>query len=243
MIDAVVEMKRRNPRFGCPRIAQQINLAFGLNTNKDVVRRILDQHYRPSSGGNGPSWLTFLAHTKDSLWNVDFFRCESINLKTHWVMVLMDQFTRRIIGFAIHPGDLHGLVICRMLNAIIAQQPLPKQLSSDNDPLFKYHRWKANLRILEIEEIKTVPHVPISHPFVERLIGTIRRELLDQTLFWNSVDLRRKLNGFKDYYNQERAHSSRDGKTPVEGGSKSLIINHFTWKNYCRGLLSLPFLA
>lgn len=47
---------------------------------------------------------------------------------------------------------------------------------SDNDPLFEFHGWKANLRILEIDEIKTVPYVPISHPFVERLIETIRRE-------------------------------------------------------------------
>ena len=45
----------------------------------------------------------------------------------------------------------------------------------------------ANLRILEIDEIKTVPHVPLSHPFVERLIGTTRREVLDQVLFWNGV--------------------------------------------------------
>jgi hypothetical protein len=47
------------------------------------------------------------------------------------------------------------------------------------------HYGTANLRILEIDEIKTVPHVPLSHPFVERLIGTIRREFLDHVLFWN----------------------------------------------------------
>ena len=67
-----------------------------------------------------------------------------------------------------------------------------KYLPSDNDPLFTYHRWLANLRILEIDEVKTVPYTPISHPFVERLIGSIRRELLDQVFFWNSVDLEKK---------------------------------------------------
>ena len=56
----------------------------------------------------------------------------------------------------------------------------------------------ANLRVLEIDEIKSVPHVPVSHPFVERLIGTIRREYLDQTLFWNRFDLSRKLSEFRD---------------------------------------------
>jgi len=59
----------------------------------------------------------------------------------------------------------------------------PKYLSSDNDPLFQYQRWKANLRVLGVKEIKWLPHVPVSHPFVERLIGSIRRELLDHTPF------------------------------------------------------------
>jgi hypothetical protein len=50
-------------------------------------------------------------------------------------------------------------------------------------PLFEFHRWKTNLRILDVTEIKTVPEVPLSHPFIERLVGTIRRELLDQIPF------------------------------------------------------------
>ena len=62
-------MKRRNFSWGCPRIAQQIALAFGVEIDKDVVRRILSAQYRPESGSAGPSWLTFLGHMKDSLWS------------------------------------------------------------------------------------------------------------------------------------------------------------------------------
>jgi len=80
-----------------------------------------------------------------------------------------------------------------MCNAAIHGQGVPRHLSMDHDPLFEAHRWTANLRILEIDEIKTVPHVPLSHPFVERLIGTMRREFLDQVLFWNGRDLERRL--------------------------------------------------
>ena len=109
-IDAVVEMKRRNPRWGCPRIAQQIRLAFGVDIDKDVVRRILSVHYRPTDSG-GPSWLTFLGHRKDSLWSCDLFRCESATLRTHRVLVIMDQFTRRIIGFGVHSGIVDGVVL------------------------------------------------------------------------------------------------------------------------------------
>src|SRR5437773_7248997 len=66
VITAVVEMKRRNPTWGCPRIAQQITLAFGIPINKDVVRRILAVQYQPDPGSAGPSWLSAIGHTKDS---------------------------------------------------------------------------------------------------------------------------------------------------------------------------------
>ncbi len=95
LIDVVVAMKRRNPNWGCPRIAQQIALAFGVEIDKDVVRRILSAHYQPEPDSQGPSWLTFLGHMKDSLWSCDLFRCESATLRTYWVLLVMDQFTRR----------------------------------------------------------------------------------------------------------------------------------------------------
>jgi hypothetical protein len=88
LVRAVIEMKQRNPTWGCPQIADQINLAFGTSINKDVVRRILATRYRPEPGSDGPSWLTFLGHTKDSLWSLDLFRCESILLRSHWVLVV-----------------------------------------------------------------------------------------------------------------------------------------------------------
>ena len=196
IIQAIVEMKQRNPRYGCPRIAQQINLALGLELDKDIVRRILAVHYKPDPSNRGPSWLTTLGHAKDSLWSVDLFRCESILLKTHWVMVVMDQYTRRIIGFAIHAGNVDGITLCRIFNVATRGEGWPLRISSDNNPLFQYHRWKANLRVLDIEEIKSLPYVPMSHQFVERLIGSVRRELLDQTLFWTKSDLENKLQNY-----------------------------------------------
>ena len=143
------------------------------------------------------------------------FRCESATLKTYWLLVVMDQFTRRIIGFSIQPGDVDGQALCRMFNRAISAAGQPRCLSSDNDPLFNYHQWQANLRILEIEEIKTIPYVPMSHPFVERLIGTIRREFLDHVLFWTSHDLEQNLSEFKDYYNRHRVHSSLPRDAPA----------------------------
>ena len=248
LIEIILEMKRRNPRFGCPRIAQQIAKTFGIDIDKDVVRRVLAKYHDLRPGDGGPSWLTFLGHMKDSLWSIDLFRCESMLLRTHWVLVVMDQFTRRIIGFAVHAGNVDGVAVCRMFNEAVARRMgLPRYLSSDHDPLFEYHRWQANLRVLGVEEIKTVAYVPISHPFVERLIGTTRREFLDRTLFWNARDLEGKLDGFKQFYNRNRVHTSLGGDTPAEASDEVVLrradARLFQWQSYCRGLFQLPTAA
>ncbi len=88
-----------------------------------------------------------------------------------------------------------------------------------SDPLFLSPPWQATLRILEVAEIKTVPSVPLSPPFVERVIGTIRRECLDHTPVWNASDLERKLTDFTAYYNRSLVHSSLGGEIPAEAGS------------------------
>jgi hypothetical protein len=176
-------MKRRNPHMGCRKIAEQISNAFGLEINKDVVRRILIRHYRPAPGGAGPSWLSVIGQTKDRLCSVDLFRCESILVQSYWVMVVMDVFTRRIVGFGVAAANLDGRDVCRNVqeryhateNAEVSFLGLRSAVS--------FSAPVGDLRILEVDEIKSIPCIPRSHAFIERLIGTIRREYLDQTCF------------------------------------------------------------
>jgi transposase InsO family protein len=135
----------------------------------------------------------------------------------------------------------------RMFNIAISTNGVPKHLSADKGPLFLYHQWQANLRILGVDEIKTFPHTPLSHPFIERLIGTFRREFLGHTLFWNTADLERKLADFQAYYNQHRTHSSLGGDTPADGAGNNpkpqTTLNNFRWQTHCRGLYQLPAAA
>lgn len=192
--------------------------------------------------------LSFLGQSKDSLWSVDLFRCESIRLKSHWVLVIMDQFTRRIIGFGVKAGEVDGASLCRMFNQAISTKGSPTYLSSDNyDPLFRYRQWQANLRILDVEEIKTIPHTPTSHPFIERLIGTVRREYLDRLFFWNTQDLERKLASYRQYYNENRVHQSLSGSTPqhVSDNSQGQYsqLDHYSWNSHCNGLFQTPIAA
>ena len=98
-----------------------------------------------------------------------------------------------------------------------------------------------------IEEIKGVPHAPWSHPFVERLIKSIRNEYLDDIIFWNSVDLERKLKLYQEYFNNARVHSSLGGKTPSQFGEELTVtkadLNNFGYKSYCKEMFRIPVAA
>src|SRR6266852_2176179 len=79
--------------------------------------------------------------------------------------------------------------------------------------------------------------MPLSHPFIERLIGTIRRECLDRTLFWTTADLEMKLLDFQRYYNGHRTHAGLDGRTPepsADAGSARASVSAYRWQLHCR---------
>jgi hypothetical protein len=132
-----------------------------------------------------------------------------------------------------------------MFNRATRPDP-PIYVSSDNDPLYRFHQWQRNLRILDVEEIKTVPYAPISHPFVERLIGTIRRECLDRTLFWTTADLEMKLFDFQRYYNGHRTRVGLAGRTPDPSSAQAtharMSVAH-RWPVHRRGLYQTPIAA
>jgi hypothetical protein len=92
-------------------------------------------------------------------------------------------------------------------------------------------------------------NTPVSHPFVERLIGTIRREFLDRVFFWNVTDLARKLDEFTDYYNARRVHRSLDGTTPTQRAvappAAPAPLNQYAWRLrlHCRELFQTPVAA
>ena len=86
LIKLVVEMKEKNPGYGCPKIAILITNVTGQAIDDETVRSILKRHYRPIPG-KGPSWLLPIGNSPNKLWSVDLFRVESVFLKSYWVMV------------------------------------------------------------------------------------------------------------------------------------------------------------
>ncbi|MBT5706530.1 hypothetical protein N8737_03855 [Verrucomicrobia bacterium] len=126
--------------FLSTRRLRQVAVVFRLSTCLRFKSRI---------GSNGPSWLTFIGHSKDSRWSMDFFNAESILLKSYSVMVIMDQFSRRIIGYAVHSGDVDGEALCSMFREIVSNIPTPNYLSLDNDPLHCFDRWAPELEVFD----------------------------------------------------------------------------------------------
>jgi putative transposase len=172
------------------------------------------------------------------------FQCESIGLQTYWVLVVMDRYTRRIIGFGIQRGVVDGLRSagcsskrsavpdCRNTSAPITIRCIG---FTNGRPIFEF--WTS-------QNIKTVPYIPWSHPFVERLIGTIRRECLDRLSFWTAADLEIKLIDFRDYYNGYRSHDALKGATPIATSeSRGASLKSYRWRQHCRGLYQTPMAA
>ncbi|MFK7827865.1 MAG: transposase [Oligoflexales bacterium] len=237
IIDLIIEIKKRNLSFGCPRIAMMVTNATGTRISEHTVRRILRRYFKPNGGG--PSWLTFLASQKDSLWSLDFFRVDSIALKSYWVMIVTDQFSREIVGIRTLGKVIQGSRVCHSFNNLISEiGRQPKYLSTDNDPVFNFHLWQINIEMMNIEQVNSIPGVPTSHPFIERCIGSTRREFLDNTLFWSQNDLDAKLKQFQKYFNESRPHYALGGLTP--NGKIWKHGNCFQFKNYCNGLFSVP---
>ena len=245
LIDLVLQIKTKNPSYGCEYIAYLVSDLLKETVSHQTVRRILRKHlFKP---GGGPSWLNKIGNQTNKLWSVDMFRVESMLLKSHWIMVVMDQYTRKIIGFAVHAGCLDGIAVCVMFNEISRGKKLPKYLSSDNDPLFTYHQWIANLSIIGIREIKTVSECPWSHTFIERLIKSVRNELTDKIFFWSEHALKKKLFCYREYFNHHRVHFAHDGRTPgniaVESEIKRIDIKNYRWKSVCDGMYQIPIAA
>jgi len=158
----------------------------------------------------------------------------------------MDQYSRRIIGFAVKAGSLSGMDIALMFCEICGKT-LPKFLSTDNDPLFESAMWQLVVGGLGFETLKSEPGKPWTHPFCERLIGSCRREYTDHIFFFGEVDLKRKLQKYQEYFNEGRVHYSLGGNVPSQrAGDLEIGLadpSDYRWKSYCNGRFHVPIAA
>lgn len=105
---------------------------------------------------------------------------------------------------------------------------------------------QSQIEFLEWTAGDRLRHSRFVHPFVERLIETVRQECLDRTLFWTATDLEGKLLDFQHYYNEHRTHAGHQGHPPVTNGSAGrsrVNVSCYRWQKHCRGLYQTPIAA
>ncbi len=245
LIRVIVEMKKRNPRFGCPRIAQQISTAFGIEINKDKVRRVLAKHYRPGSNDGGPSWRTFIGHQTDSLRSINWFRWKWRLFKNNRLLGMLNWFIRQTIGYNIHCGPVDEIARCPLLENATLILEAQKPLNSHHDPPIIHHRW--NTMLFGMGETDTIPILPLSLPWVEWRMGKVDCNNLGHLPYYNAVDFERELEDFKNFYTLSQLHSPIAENTSAQIDKSSALrrskVDHFAWERHRDELFETPISA
>jgi transposase InsO family protein len=161
-----------------------------------------------------PTWRAFLANHVPSLVSIDFFTVPTVRNRILYVFVVLAHLRRRIVHFAVteHPT---AAWTARQVTEAFPWDTAPRYMIRDRDGVFG-DVFRGRVKSMGIEEVLIAPHSPWQSPFVERLIGSIRRELLDHVIVLDAQHLRRVLREYLDYYHGARTHLSlgKDAPTP-----------------------------
>ncbi len=203
----IKRMWRSNPTWGSPRIVAELH-KLGIEVAKSTVEK-----YKPH-GERSPSatWRTFLdLHLKD-LVAIDFFVVPTATFRVLFVFVVLAHDRRRIVHLNVTEHPIEHWTAQQIVDAF-PFDTAPQYLLRDGDGICG-DRVKRRLASLGINEIVTAPASPWQNAYVERVIGSLRRELLDHVVVLNERHLRRLLASYLDYYHQWRTHRSLDQDAP-----------------------------
>jgi transposase InsO family protein len=201
-------LSRENPRWGVPRIQAELAL-LGYAVADATVAKYRCRPRRPPS----PSWRSFLNNHVQSLASIDFFVVPTVTFQLLYGFVVLRHDRRQVVHFntTAHPT---AEWVARQLTQAFPFDSAPRYLIRDNDGIYgdAVRRCLANLGI---EDVPISPRSPWQNPFVERLIGSVRRDLLDHVIVLNERHLYRLLKSYFAYYHQSRTHLSLDRNAPV----------------------------
>ena len=200
-------MSRDNPLWGAPKIHGEL-LKLGIDITESTVSKYLVRH----RGSPSQSWRTFLQNHVKDLVSVDFFTVPTIRFQILYVFLVLTHERRRILHFAVtaHPT---AEWTAHQLREAFPWDTAPRFLLRDRDRIFG-QEFAEQLQAMGIEQVLSTPRSPWQRAYVERLIGTIRRECLDHLIVFNETSLRRHLQGFTDYYHRTRTHLSLKKDAP-----------------------------
>ena len=161
------------------------------------------------------SWKTFLKNHQSVTWATDFFTIPTLTFKIHYVLVIIDHRTRKIISFGVTYNPTAEWTVQQFRNSTPFDEA-PKYLIHDNDSIFRSKAFQRFLSSSGITPKRTAYRSPWQNAYAERVIGTIKLELLDLIIPLNQLHLHKILNEYiKGYYNTNRTHQGLEGKTPI----------------------------
>jgi len=202
-------MRAANPLWGAPRIHGELH-KLGVEVAERTVSRLIRHRRRPPS----QTWRTFLTNHVTSLVSMDFFTVPTFTGRVLLVRVLLSHHRRRIVHLRITEHPTAEWTAQQIIEAF-PEESAPRWLIRDRDAIYG-EVFQRRLATMGIQEVVSALSSPSQNPYVERLIGSVRRECLDHVIVFNEVHRRRILTASMSYYHGARTHLAlvKDAPTP-----------------------------
>ncbi len=201
-------MSRNNVGWGAPRIHGELQM-LGIPVSESTVAKYMVRHRNPPS----QTWRTFLDNHVTDLVSVDFFTVSTATFRVLYVLIVLRHERREIVHFNATYNPTAEWAAQQIVEAFPFDSA-PRYLLHDRDRIYG-KRFRTRVKSLGIEEMVTAPRSPWQNPYVERSIGSIRRECLNHVIIFNERHLRRVLKSYATYYHEARTHLSLDTQSPV----------------------------
>ena len=205
----VCRMANANPLWGAPRIHGEL-LKLGIDISERTVSNLIRSlRRRPPS----QTWKTFLKNHLHNTVSIDFFTVPTVTFKILFVLVILKNSRREVLHFNSTANPTAQWASRQIIEAF-PWDTAPKYLIRDRDGVYG-NVFRERLNNMGIHEILTSPKSPWQNGYVERLIGSIRRDCLDHVIVMNEHHLRRILKNYFEYYHQDRTHLGLEKDPPV----------------------------
>lgn len=197
-----------NPRWGAPRIHGEL-LKLGIDIGETTVAKYMIRPRRPSS----QTWKTFLKNHMGDLISTDFFVVPTATFRLLFVFLVLSHDRRRVVHFGVTSHPTAEWTAQQLIDAF-PWDNTARYLLRDRDGSYG-EPFPQTARAMDIEEVLTAPRSPWQNGYVERLIGSIRRDCLDHVIVFNERGLRRILRSYFDYYEKSRTHLGLAKDAPI----------------------------
>ena len=214
-------MSRANPLWGAPRIHGEL-LKLGIEVSQATVSKYMVRHRKPPSQG----WKTFLENHASELVSLDFLTVPTATFRVLYVLVILGHDRRQILHVNVTRNPT-AVWTARQLTEVCGWNNQPRYLLRDRDGVYGLE-FSRQAKVLGLEEVITAPRSPWQNAYVERVIGSIRRDCLDHVVVISGRQLRRILKEYLFYYNQVRTHLSLHKDAPVPRPAKPPELGRVT---------------